>query len=181
MVSASSISKYLWVSFSLSVQFFLDLVVLFLLSFLVFRFSLWAWHIFLCQTPSLCHHDISSLPASSSYSFLANSLMSSIYIMWLIFLTIYKVCILRCISYVCESSSLLQIVMVIAHLPGRSLSEFSPHQSFFHTLSVHSPIFHGILDKLHRMTLPDILYILRQSFIQLCGIYHIPFRSQSTP
>ena len=42
--------------------FCLDLVVLFLPSFIVFRFSLLTWHIFLCKIRSLNRHWISSLP-----------------------------------------------------------------------------------------------------------------------
>ena len=42
--------------------FFLHLVVLFRLSYAVFRFSLLSWHIFLCQIPFLYRHCISSLP-----------------------------------------------------------------------------------------------------------------------
>ena len=54
------------------------------------------------------------------------------------FLAIYEVCIHLRISYVNDSlaSSLLQIVMMMAHLPGRSFSGFSPRLSFFLLLSV---------------------------------------------
>ena len=44
-----------------SSSFFLDLVVLFIPSFVIFRFSLLALHIFLCQILSICLHYISSL------------------------------------------------------------------------------------------------------------------------
>ena len=39
--------------FLLAFWFFLDLAVLFLPSFVFFRFSLWEWYIFLCQIPFL--------------------------------------------------------------------------------------------------------------------------------
>ena len=83
-----------------SFWFFLDLAVLFLLEFVIFCFSLLACHIFLCQIPSLYifpvyakfHPYIFSLyifttciRVSNSFFILANSLMSSMYIRWLIF------------------------------------------------------------------------------------------------
>ena len=63
--------------------FFLDFVVLLLLSFVVFCFALLAWHIFLCQMPSLYPLCISSLPMLGFlilFSYLENHLMSSLYI-----------------------------------------------------------------------------------------------------
>ena len=79
MASASNIPKYLYVSFSPSVLIFLDLVVLFLPSFVVFRFSLLTWHIFQYQLQSLYLDSISSLTVSNSFSFFANNLMSFFY------------------------------------------------------------------------------------------------------
>ena len=46
--------------------FLLNCVVLFLPLFVVFRFSLFTWHIFLWQIPSLYYHCISSLPILGS-------------------------------------------------------------------------------------------------------------------
>ena len=61
MVSASNIRPYLYVSFSPSVLIFLELVVLFLLSFVVFFFSL-LWNISQWQILSLYLDCISLLP-----------------------------------------------------------------------------------------------------------------------
>ena len=57
-----SIPKYLLVSISPSVLIFLALVVLFLPSYIIFCFSLLAWHIFRCQFTSLYCDCIFSLP-----------------------------------------------------------------------------------------------------------------------
>ena len=68
--------------------FFPDLVVLFLSLFLSFHFSLWAWHILLMQNyipRSWLYILINCKSVSSSYSFLSNILISSIYIRWFIF------------------------------------------------------------------------------------------------
>ena len=50
-------------------RFFLDLVVLFLASFVVIRFSLLAWYIFLYQVLFLYPDNISSLPVIRSLIF----------------------------------------------------------------------------------------------------------------
>ena len=68
--------------------FFLDLVVRFCPSFIVFRHSLLTWHIFLYQIPFLYLQWISSLTVFRVlilFHFLANTLMSSMYIRWMIF------------------------------------------------------------------------------------------------
>ena len=61
-----------------------------------------------------------SVRVSNSSSFFENYLVSSMYIRFF-FLAIYKDCVLQSISYAFEwaASLQLQIVMVIAHLPGR--------------------------------------------------------------
>ena len=86
MVSASNIPKYCKFPFLRVFRFFLDMVDLFLLSCVFCWFSLLAWHIFLCKIPSLYPECIFShcifSSASNSYSFLANSLMSFMYIRW---------------------------------------------------------------------------------------------------
>ena len=73
--------------FSEHSDFFLHLVVLSLLSCVVFRFSLLVRCIFLCKIPSLCHewiyHCLYWVP--NSFSFLTKRVMSSMYIMELIF------------------------------------------------------------------------------------------------
>ena len=71
------------------------------------------------------------------FFFLKNGLMSSMYIRWLIFSCDLFSCIRLCISWVCGwvASSLLQIVIVIAHLgiyQSGSLSQLS----FFFLLSI---------------------------------------------
>ena len=114
------------------------------------------------------------------FSFLANSLVSSMCIRWLIFfLVIYEVCIRLCISWVYGwvISSLLQIVMEIAHLPWRSLSVFLSQLSFCLQLSIRLSSFEGILNKLwlHRISCTfwdSLLY-------SFAGLYQIPFCSQS--
>ena len=64
-VSASNIPKYLYVSFSQGVLIFLDLRVHFLPYFVLLRFSLLAWDIFLCQILTLYHHSSSWRAAST--------------------------------------------------------------------------------------------------------------------
>ena len=83
-----SISRF---PFLRAVWFCLDLVFLFLPSHAVFHFSFLSWHIFLKQIQSLyldCKFPLPFL-GFPIFSFLANSLMSSKYIRWLIFLAIY--------------------------------------------------------------------------------------------
>ena len=60
------------------------------------------------------------------------------YIRWSTFFAINEGSICPCITYVCDSvaSSLLRIVIVKAHLPGRSLSGFSPQLNFLLLLSI---------------------------------------------
>ena len=84
---------------------------------------------------------------STSFSFLANSLMSSMYISEWSFPAIYLVCIWLCISRVCGwvASSLLQIAIVIAHLPARHLSGYSLQLSFSLLLSIPLSIFSCLL------------------------------------
>ena len=61
----------------------------------------------------------------------------SMYIRCLIYLAIYEVCIRLCISLGWDwvASLLIEIIMMITHLPERSLSGFSPLLSFFLLLS----------------------------------------------
>ena len=132
MVSASNIPKYLSVSFSWSVLIFLDLVVLFLPSFVFFRLSLLAWCIFLCQIPSLCSDCIFYLPVLEFQIFFFVWCRPCTLHDWIFscdLLSLY----FQCISWECNwvATSLLQIVMVIAHLPGIYLSGFLPKLSFF--------------------------------------------------
>ena len=70
-LSASSIPKYFYVSFSLSIRMFSCFVSSISLVTFLYRFSLLAWHIFLCQIKSLCPDCIFSLPVLvlNSFSF----------------------------------------------------------------------------------------------------------------
>ena len=82
-------------------RFFLDLVVLFFPSFAIFHFSLLAWHIFTCQTPSLYRYCISSpLVArfSSFFTFRQTMLCWPYTLGGWFFLVICEVCIRLCIS-----------------------------------------------------------------------------------
>ena len=109
--------------FSASSDFFL----IWFPSLAVFWFSLLAWHIFLCQIHPyimVVYHHCLYFPIL--FSFLANSFMSSMYIRWWIFFAIYIVFILLYISWIYDlvASLLLQIVMLIMHIPGTYLSGF---------------------------------------------------------
>ena len=87
---------------------------------------------------------------SNSFSFLVSSLMSSMYIMWLIF-SWYLVSLYPPVQFLCwEVRSQSQRVMVIVHVTGIYHSGFSPEVSFFHLISVlHSSFFNDFLDKIY--------------------------------
>ena len=97
-------------------------------------------------------------------------------IMWLIFscvsISLYPPVHFQICHW--KSSSLLQKVMVIAHLPGTYHSEFSPQLSFFLRLSVPLSNFF-MASSMNFIISTDILYILRQSIIQLCGTISFTF------
>ena len=105
---------------------------------------------------------IACICVSNSFSFLAKSLISFMYITWFIFscdlLSLYQPMHFLC---GCVISSLLQIVMVIVHLPGIYLFRSSLQPRFSLLVS--------IVFSIKFMTSCDILYILRQYIIQLCG------------
>ena len=103
-----------------------------------------------------------SIRVYDSFSFLANSLMSSMNNRWLIF-----TCIRQCISWVCGcvASSLLQIIMVIVHLPGIYLSGSLLQLSLAPT-AVNSTLRVFMVFSIKFMTLCDILNVLRH-FITL--------------
>ena len=80
----------------------------------------------------------------------------------LFFLVISEVNIRLYISLVCDSvaSLLFRIVLVMAHLPERCLSGFSPHQNFFLLMSISLTSFFMVFS-INFMTSSNILYILR--------------------
>ena len=98
---------------------------------------------------------------SNSFSFLANSLMSSMYISGWSFLVIYWVCIQLCIFWECDwvASLLLQIVMVIMHLPRICLSRSLPLLSFSPLLSIPLSMFPHNLHLLFCSLLPILALI----------------------
>ena len=88
---------------------------------------------------------ISSLPVlgfPNLFTFFVNSLMSSINIWWSIF---------SCDSW-STWTSLLKIVIVVGHRPGRYFSGFLPQQSFSPWCLFDSPVFHYIFHELHDFT-----------------------------
>ena len=136
--------------------FFLDSVVLFLPSFVVFSFSLLAWHFFQYQISSLYRHYISSLLVLGFpilFHFWQTVWCCPCTLGGWFFDVIYEVYIHQWIPKICDwmASSLLQKVMVIAHLSGRFLSGFSPVKlsplavsftlQFFIVFSINSMIF----------------------------------------
>ena len=133
MMSASNIPKYLLVSFSLK--------------FLIFSWFDSSILSVLCHFPhliiSIVYFSISMswlyiltayIRVSNSFSFLANSLMSSICIRWLIFssdlLNLYP----PCISWVCDWVASLP--PQTAHYPGIFLSVFLLQLNSYHLASI---------------------------------------------
>ena len=116
-----SICKFL---FLLRSYFLIDFVVRSLLSFVVFRFSSWEWHIFLCEIPSLCRQYISSLPVLGLYFWQTVWCHPCTIGCWF-FLPICGVCIRLCFSQVCDwlASSLLQIVIEVDYSLKHAYSE----------------------------------------------------------
>ena len=97
---------------------------------------------------SWLHITIACIRVSSYFSFLSNSLIPSMYIWWFVF-SCDLVSLKPPIYFLCMRSSLLQIIMVIAHLPGIYISGFSPQLSFFLLLLIQlHRFFNGFLDKL---------------------------------
>ena len=128
MVSAFNISKYLSVSFSLSVLIFSWFGSS--ISSVMRRFPLFIINTAHFSMPNPI--PISSLyiltaciRVSNSSSFLANSLISSMYIRWMIFFLRFMKFVLPVhFQNMWLTSSLLQIVMVMAHLTERLLPGF---------------------------------------------------------
>ena len=83
------------------------------------------------------------------------------------------------LEYDCGVSSLLQRVMVIAHLPGRSLSGFSLKLTFSSSCLFNSPGFHRIFDKLYNFA--GYLVHFASLLSRFARPYHILFCCQSTP
>ena len=86
-IFSQEISKFFFFIFVVLCTFFsLGLVVLLIPSFVVSRFSLRARRIFLCQIPSLFWLYIFNvfIRVSISFSFFTKSLMSSMFMRWLI-------------------------------------------------------------------------------------------------
>ena len=70
--------------------FYLDLIVLFLLSFAIFRFSLLARLIFLCQIKSLYNHSIFSMPVLR----FSNSFSLSLFLLLVVVVLVYLVLVI---------------------------------------------------------------------------------------
>ena len=142
MVSASIFPNICKFPFVRAFWFFLDLVVLFFQSFVVFHFSLWAWHNF-SKPDSIPISSLyiltASIRVSNSFSFLA---------VWCtlggwFFLAIYEFCILLSVFLVCDpkASSLLQMVYDDIDSPWKTSLFFSSCCQF------HIPVFFCIPDK----------------------------------
>ena len=113
---------------------------------------------------------------SSSFSFFANSLTSSMYIRWLIF----SCDLLRLYPAVHFLSIWLSGIMAIMNSKGDSASPWKIPLWIFVSAKLLPPAVRSTLQvcmvfSMKFMTLCDILYILRQC------IYHIHFCSQSRP
>ena len=136
MVSASNIPKYLHVSFSTSILIsssFGNSIAYIMCRFLLLIVSM--THFSIPNSIPISRLNILTICIrfSNCISFLVNSLMSSLYIRWLIF-SCDLVSLYPPVHWV--ASLLSQILMVIAHLPGRFLAGFSPQVSFFLMLSI---------------------------------------------
>ena len=159
-------SSFVWLSqlptfpsiFSEHFYFSLDLTVPFLPSNVIFRFLLLAWRIFLCQIPSLCpdwYNFTVCFRDKIIFLFFANSLISSMYIRWLIISCDF--CILLCISRVCDDfSSPWNISLWIF-----ASAKFSP-------LAINSTLQVFMVFSIKIMTSSDILY-------NFMGSYDMPF------
>ena len=143
MASASNILMNLLVSFPFLWAFwlFLDLVVRFFLSCFVSLFSLLTWrilyvkfHSHILTVYSHCLYQGYQFPFVFSKQFDCQPCTWS---GWS-FLDFYRVCILLCISWECDwvASSLWQIVIVIAYLPGICHSGSFPLLRLFLLLSI---------------------------------------------
>ena len=116
---------------------------------------------------------------SSSFSFFANSLMSSIYIRWLIF----SCDLLSLYPAVHFLSIWLSGIMAIMNSKDDRASPWKIPLWIFASANLLPPAVNSILQvfmvlSMKFMTSSDILYILRQCIIQP---YHMPFCSQSRP
>ena len=130
--------------------------------------SLQTWHIFLCQ--SWLYILTACIRVFSSFSFFANSLMSSMYIRSLIFscdlLSLYPAVHFLCIW--------LSGIMAIRNSNGDSASPWKIPLWIFASAKRLPPTVNSTLQvfmvfSIKFMTSSDILYILKQFIIQLCG------------
>ena len=159
MVSASNISKYLFLGVF---WYFLDLVVLFLSSFVVYPlFTYLHGKFFYAKFYPLYIHHISSKPVVGFpvlFLFLANRLMTSMYICWL-FLVIYNVCIVHFLRMG------LRGIIAINNSNGDSTSPWNitfwilTSAKLFHPV-VRLTLQFFMLFSINVMTLQDILYSL---------------------
>ena len=107
---------------------------------------------------------------SNSFSFLVNSLMSSMYIRWIIFSGNF----VNCYRIVHFLSMWLSGIIAITNSNGDSASPWKIPLWIFTTAKLFSPVVNytlqiSIVISINLMTLPDILYILRQSITQFSG------------
>ena len=115
---------------------------------------------------------------SSSFSFFANSLMSSMYFKWLIF----SCDLLNLYPTVHFLSTWLSVIMAIMNSKDDRVSPWKIPLWIFVSVKLHPPAVNStfqvfIVSLIKFMTSCDILYILRQFIIQLCGTMSYAFLS----
>ena len=173
MVSASKMPKYLLVSFSPSIlilSWFVSSIPSVRSCLPLFITSMAHFSMLNSIPLSWLYILTACIRFSSSFSFFANSLMSSMYIRWLIFswdlLSFYLA--------VHFLSMWFSGIAAIMNFNGDNASPwniplwiFDSAKRFPHAVSSTFQVFMVFLIKL--MTSSDILYILRQFVIQLCG------------
>ena len=172
MVSASYIPKYSKVSFSLSIlifSWFVSSISTVMCRFQLFIISMVHFSMLNSISMSWLYILIVCIRVSNSFSFLANSFMQSLYIRWLIFscdlvswylsvhfLSMWLIGIIAVISIKGDSESPLKIPLRI----------FTSVKLFL--AAVNSTFQFSMVFSINSTTSPDILYILKQSIIQLC-------------
>ena len=145
-------------------------LILFLSSYALFRFSLWAWHIFLWQIPSQCLHFISSL-------IILGFLILSCRKVWchpcrFVGYFFFFFCVLWTLYPPVHFLNMCNIIPVtnsnvdnaspwnITHWIFTSFKLFPP--------AVSSTLHFSMIFSINFMTSPDISYILTESIFQFC-------------
>ena len=140
-----------------------------------------AWRIFPCQIPLLCRLYIftACIRVSNSFSFFANSLMSSMYIRWLIF-SCDLVSLYPAVHFLCMW---LSGIIAIIKSNGDSASLWNITLWIFASAKLFAPAVNSThqIFKVFYVKFDFVWYFVHLGAFSYSGLYHMPFCSRFRP